>query len=524
MTLDELRDYAMLLRGNKMRSYQNAGTAMSEEQFRKAFAANMAQQGYANMDPWQVDVLASREWPKFKAGTSQYQFLAGNAPQAPMTASQAVSTPMSQPELSFVPPAISPDEIFPYPESNVSPQMSPYAQQVMDQAVGVYGNQRPTSPYAKMAMSQASGDMMGIASQMPAFLKSMQQIPVGTPDPRIKEGEEYAYEPRTSKPDRWDRIVAREQARKAKREGTGEDVGYGPQGADFFNNDSNGNNIPDYLEMAGDRQDQEASMFDRILAASAMFNPGGENLEGALFNIGRYAVSDSPYKGAQIGLSAGSAVMKGGRSLLSGLGYGKASREARDWYEQQMRRRQYNPVEQSAYGYTGDVANRAYGGLFRYQTGGASNTGELYKTALEQYDFFMKNPEAWEGDPEMTNPDGSFNLCLDCLNGDYNNPSDVNDAVRLINEGLSTGTHRNVDAFQQGLKSFNIPEPTFKSLKQNAMGGSFKYKAGGMSTKKPVDFANDPRFQPGEYVEFEYGGKMYKGTVKENNGKTISLK
>lgn len=39
-----------------------------------------------------------------------------------------------------------------------------------------------------------------------------------------------------------------------------------------------------------------------------------------------------------------------------------------------------------------------------------------------------------------------------------------------------------------------------------------------------TDFATDPALQPGQYVEFEYGGKMHKGIIKSNNGKTISLK
>jgi hypothetical protein len=51
----------------------------------------------------------------------------------------------------------------------------------------------------------------------------------------------------------------------------------------------------------------------------------------------------------------------------------------------------------------------------------------------------------------------------------------------------------------------------------------------GMPSDMPMDmgstdFATDPALQPGEYVEFEYGGKMHKGIIKSNNGKTISLK
>jgi hypothetical protein len=85
----------------------------------------------------------------------------------------------------------------------------------------------------------------------------------------------------------------------------------------------------------------------------------------------------------------------------------------------------------------------------------------------------------------MKNEDGSFNLCVDCLNVDYSNPEHVRDVARLINEGYSKGTHYNADAFNQGLTTYGIASPVFGSAKQqmptNKKGGNtFSYRKGGV--------------------------------------------
>jgi len=85
----------------------------------------------------------------------------------------------------------------------------------------------------------------------------------------------------------------------------------------------------------------------------------------------------------------------------------------------------------------------------------------MYDYAMEQYKFLQNNPEAWKGDPDMTLPDGSLNLCLDCINVDWNNPQDVRDAHRLIEEGYSTGTHYGHDQFVAGLKAAGLSEPVY---------------------------------------------------------------
>jgi len=120
-------------------------------------------------------------------------------------------------------------------------------------------------------------------------------------------------------------------------------------------------------------------------------------------------------------------------------------------------------------GYTMPFHNQSYGmakggfSSFAFQKGGMQgSTGKLYQQAMQDYQWMLANPEAWQGDPEMTNPDGSLNLCLDCINVDWNSEDDIRDAHRLIEEGFSTGTHRSEEAFRSGLSKYELPDPVYK--------------------------------------------------------------
>jgi hypothetical protein len=202
------------------------------------------------------------------------------------------------------------------------------------------------------------------------------------------------------------------------------------------------------------------------------------------------------------------------------------------------------------------------GGTSMYPHGGSHDdppkTGQLYTTALEHRSYLLENPEMWNEDPEMKNQDGSFNLCLDCLNIDWENESDVRDAATLINQGYSQGTHYNLDQFNSSLDKFGIAKPVFNSNPiQQAYGGVFgggglytneygklfadggcydcggthKYPGGGMPNDMNMmggmmgaDMKSDPRFQPGQYIEFEYGGKVHKGVIESFDGESLTLK
>ena len=109
-------------------------------------------------------------------------------------------------------------------------------------------------------------------------------------------------------------------------------------------------------------------------------------------------------------------------------------------------------------------------------------------------------------DPEMLNEDGSLNLCLDCINVDYTNPKHVADAARLINEGYTTGTHRNEKVFREALNQFGIPEPLYKStpLEQKQYGGDMQMigQYGGYTGSKDPSIPALTRFIQGGYDQF----------------------
>ena len=102
----------------------------------------------------------------------------------------------------------------------------------------------------------------------------------------------------------------------------------------------------------------------------------------------------------------------------------------------------------------------------------------FYDTAVADYKQWLTNPAAWQEDPEMLAPDGkTLNLCLDCMDMDWNNEQDIRDAHRLIEEGYSTGTHRNQELFDAGLKKYGLQTPVWSSKKQiseNKFGGLTK--------------------------------------------------
>lgn len=130
----------------------------------------------------------------------------------------------------------------------------------------------------------------------------------------------------------------------------------------------------------------------------------------------------------------------------------------------------YRPDQQGA---THTSRSARYGGM--YQDGGQRRS--FYNTAISDYNQWLANPKAWQEDPEMLAPDGkNLNLCLDCMDMDYSNEQDIRDAHKLIEEGYSTGTHRNEEAFHKGLKQYGLENPIYaskKQLAQNQFGGYY---------------------------------------------------
>lgn len=70
------------------------------------------------------------------------------------------------------------------------------------------------------------------------------------------------------------------------------------------------------------------------------------------------------------------------------------------------------------------------------------------------------------------------------------------------------------------------PKERYEAEKQGSQSNTASFSdGGGMGAPggQMPDIKNDPRFQPGEYIEFEYGGKTHKGVIKSNDGESIEL-
>ncbi len=130
--------------------------------------------------------------------------------------------------------------------------------------------------------------------------------------------------------------------------------------------------------------------------------------------------------------------------------------------------------------------------LKTYQVAG-NVTPRLYDTAMEEYKFFQENPAAWSEDPDMKNPDGSFNLCLDCIKVDWTNPEHIKDAYRLIEEGYSRGTHYNHDDFVKGYQSLGLPEPVYNKAKMQSSTEGLPAKRSGGEMIRRADGSYSPR-------------------------------
>jgi hypothetical protein len=136
--------------------------------------------------------------------------------------------------------------------------------------------------------------------------------------------------------------------------------------------------------------------------------------------------------------------------------------------------------------------SKQYGGNI-YQEGGQKP--RFYDTAIGEYNQWLSTPAAWQEDPEMLAPDGkNLNLCLDCMDVNWDSEDDIKDAHKLIEEGYSTGTHRNQEVFNAALQKYGLSTPQYASkkvLSKNQFGGNAGYSEGDevdMTEEELADF------------------------------------
>ena len=429
MNLDELRNYAMLLnaqQANYIPRYQYAGRSKSsgigqEEDVYAPKGINMEQM-FPGADVENTNVVDPY---------SQFLSSLNRMPsQQPLTGSTTMP-------IGVAPPApIYPDDSQYRTKSSFSPIADEYARQIkgMNPELNMQQNPElnmqqnysslvttpqstitvPSVPLAGNTVTQGQGGMDEIS-----YVDKRGNL-IGNRDARMNRFERqdasrpYSYQEDPFLQQEYQKYLDfRERNAPAEEYATTDIQSY----EDFISE-----NYSDYLkdkmpvneggvEDGGDK----ASFYDMLMAVQGAYGNRGYGLDQSLYTLGTYLgkEKDTRGRGLGIGLSAATSALKGAGNVLAGLGYQRATNQAKDWYDRQMKQmsEEYYPIDQTATGYLGDIAVQAYGGRF-----------------------------------------------------------------------------------EQGGKMDDI------------------------------DISKDERFKPGQYVEFEYGGKMYKGTIKSNNGKKITLK
>jgi len=424
MNLDELRNYAMLLnaqQANYIPRYQYAGRSKSsgigqEEDVYAPKGINMEQ-----MFPG-ADVENTEDVENTNVVDTYSQFLRSlnRVPSIqPLTGSTTVPIGVAQPA------PIYPDDSQYRTKSSFLPIADEYARQIkgMNPELNMQQNYSslvttpqstitvPSVPLAGNTVTQGQGGM-----DETSYVDKRGNL-IGNRDDRKNRFERkdaskpYSYQEDPFLQQEYQKYLDfRERNAPAEGYNTTEIQSY----EDFISE-----NYSDYLkDKIGDGAgggDDKASFYDMLMAVQGAYGNRGYGLDQSLYTLGTYLgkEKDTRGRGLGIGLSAATSALKGASNVLAGLGYQRATNQAKDWYDRQMKQmsEEYYPIDQTATGYLGDIAVNAYGGRF-----------------------------------------------------------------------------------EQGGKMDDI------------------------------DISKDERFKPGQYVEFEYGGKMYKGTIKSNNGKKITLK
>lgn len=290
-------------------------------------------------------------------------------------------------------------------------------------------------------------------------------------------------------------------------------------------------------------------------------NPYGRPMSGDLIAAGAGFAGKgfaNKFKGAT---ALGSALFEGARSFMTGMGAQKRWNQGEDWYDENIKRTQYSPVSQKQEGYLNDLGNAAYGGLFtqngmkEFMGGGvvppgyhrmpdgtimadSEHYGEYKDGGCYECGGMHKYPE---GGPHINGVDPKLLELAKSIEGSIYDLGDIDDGKLgnftsgRYNLGQSpfsvSDIDRAIDRDIQNRQRFLNDATLFQQrIQKNEYGGMYGYQNGGAQSMNPnmmgaqqPSLKDDPRFQPGEYIEFEYGGKTHKGVIKSNDGESIEL-
>ena len=159
------------------------------------------------------------------------------------------------------------------------------------------------------------------------------------------------------------------------------------------------------------------------------------------------------------------------------------------------------PQQQAPMSFGGRIL-RAQNGINVQQAEVEEEPLSFYDYAKGEREYFINNPDMWNQDPDMMNPDGTFKFCLDCLVKDYNNPDHLQGIVQLMEEGLTEGPHNtewsnDLDLFYQGLEQHGIDAP---KIPEKQYGGMPMAAYGMMMGGYDMPFYDTPKASVGRSI------------------------
>lgn len=271
------------------------------------------------------------------------------------------------------------------------------------------------------------------------------------------------------------------------------------------------------------------------------FLPPQGDLTTNLYNLGR-AIGAKPGtkgRGLSIAGNAGAAALEGARALFSGVGFSKAQGYTDQYNQQQMidARKKYesNPQYKNTNYMGGPTQTRAGGTIRVYEDGGEQQMDPRMQQMMAQQQGQVDPRMQQEMDPRMAEQQQQMDPRMQQQQETQMNQQEAQ-AYQQIAEKL-VSSFETIEEIADYLNENGVDEVAFNAIIKFAQDmmedkeesaddneeateepeegeGEGEMRKGGKKFNKKV----------GEYIEFEYGGKTYKGTIKSIKNGQIFLK
>jgi hypothetical protein len=254
---------------------------------------------------------------------------------------------------------------------------------------------------------------------------------------------------------------------------------------------------------------------------SGMFpymSPLGTDFTSNMFQAGRAirAPKGTPGKALGIGLNLGAGFLEAIRGVSSGMAYQNRNDQARNYYDDQMRKRLYTNASQTQNAnITGGVSEGRYGGLFQnnHFALGGSFTNPYFAEGGEQ---MMQEQMAQEEMPQEEMPQEEQAMAQEQVASQAK--------IQQIAEQLVSGLG-SLEAIDAYLKEQQVDEATYNAIMQVAQQLIEGQNQPQVPTEEAPTMRGGGKFKHrvGDKIEFTHKGKKHRGVIKKIENGQIYL-